>query len=51
MPKEIQEYERIVNQFEPKEQWHRDNFELRTKRLKLLEKSIKYKKNKFNHQN
>jgi len=43
MTKDVQEYERRVNQFEPKEQLNRDNSELRTKRLKLLEISINKK--------
>jgi len=51
MSKKTQEYERLINQFSHKEQLNRDNSELRIKRLKLLEISIKYKKNKFDNKN
>jgi len=51
MTKDVQEYKRRVNQFEPKEQLNRDNPELRQKRLELQEASIKFKRNKFNDKN
>jgi inorganic triphosphatase YgiF len=45
LSEEVQELERVVNQFESKEQWNRDNPQLRKKRLKLKKLSIQYKKN------
>jgi hypothetical protein len=46
MSRKRQELERIVNQFETKEQINRDNFQLRQKRKKLLKEAITFKNSK-----